>query len=122
VGSAYPVGSEGDRIAFRFQDGVTLGEIRRVFIKYVTDHPELENQTASNVLVSAARPVVEFMLPDKTQSPRPRVSGSLYEWCAPSVIQCAPFCAPSQSRTIAHDSETEGVRIARIVAVVQHYA
>src|SRR5262245_58318538 len=71
VGSAYPTGSEGERIVFRFQDGVTLAQIRRMFIKYVTDHPEVENQSATKVLVTATRPVVEYLLLDKNAKAKP---------------------------------------------------
>jgi hypothetical protein len=71
VGSAYPMGSEGNRMVFRLQDGVTLGQIQRVFIKYVADHPEVENQPASHVLPSAARPILEYILFDKNGNPKP---------------------------------------------------
>ena len=68
--AAYPIGLEGERIVFRFQDGVTYGQIKRMFIKYVEEHPETENQSAAQVLIQAPRPVVEYMVLDKDSKPK----------------------------------------------------
>ncbi len=68
--SSSPAGTEGERMTFRFQDGVTPGQIERMFKKYVEDHPEIENQPAPTILVLATRPVVMYMILDKNSKPK----------------------------------------------------
>jgi hypothetical protein len=45
--------NNGKLVHFYFEDGVTIGQIMRVFLKYVKDHPEKENQPAIVILFNA---------------------------------------------------------------------
>ena len=38
-----------------FEDGVTVGRLKRVFTQYMNQHPELENQLASRTLTKAVQ-------------------------------------------------------------------
>ena len=38
-----------------FEDGVNVGEIKRVFIKYMDEHPEFEHESASSALTKATQ-------------------------------------------------------------------
>jgi hypothetical protein len=45
--------NNGKTIHFYFEDNVNVGQVMRVFQKYVKEHPEEENKPALNVLLDA---------------------------------------------------------------------
>ena len=51
-----------------FVNGVTLGQIARVFVKYIADHPELEHKLAGVTLFDAMFEAKLIMLVPKTST------------------------------------------------------
>lgn len=47
--------TEGGPARVVFEDGVNVGQLKRVFIKYMDQHPEFENQPASVALTKSAQ-------------------------------------------------------------------
>jgi hypothetical protein len=44
---------KGDNMEVVFADDITVGQLLRVFVKYVNEHPEVENKSANVVLVTS---------------------------------------------------------------------
>lgn len=47
------VGEDHKLWQMRFDDGVTVEQVVKIFVKFVNEHPELENQTADRVLLKS---------------------------------------------------------------------
>jgi hypothetical protein len=46
-------GPNGEVYTWKIEDNVTVGQIQKVFLKYIAAHPEEENKIASGVLIDA---------------------------------------------------------------------
>jgi hypothetical protein len=51
--SSFPLHEPGKVVRPEFKDGVTTGQLMRVFLKYIKEHPEEENHDANWVLIDA---------------------------------------------------------------------
>ena len=53
IEGAYVPNDDGSLSQYRLSNDVTVGQIMRLYVKYVNDHPEIEQKTSAEVLAIA---------------------------------------------------------------------